>query len=290
MIPGAFAYLAPQTVPEALALLDEHGDDAKVLAGGQSLIPMMRFRLAEPEYLVDIGRIPGLAEIAERGAYLAIGALAREGDLERSALVRDRYPILAETSAAIADPLVRNLSTVGGNLAHADPANDHPATMLALRAEVVATGAGGERVIPIDSFFLGPFTTALQAGELLTEIRVPTPGARAGGAYAKLERKVGDYAIAAVAAQVALDEAGAVARAGIGLTNVADVPMRAAAAEAALVGRHPTEEVIREAAERAARECDPTADLRGSVGYKRAMVRTMAARALRRAVERARAA
>jgi carbon-monoxide dehydrogenase medium subunit len=290
MIPGAFAYHAPATADEVFALLARHGDDAKVLAGGQSLIPMMRFRLAEPKYLIDIGKLPGLAGIAERDGYLTIGALVREVALERDPEVRARYPILAETTVVIADPLVRNLATVGGNLAHADPANDHPATMLALRAEVVATGADGTRTIPIDDFFLEPFTTALQPGELLTEIRIPAPSPRTGGAYRKFERKVGDYAVAATAAQVTLAEDGTVASAGIGLTNVNYVPLRAAAAEAALVGRTPDEEAIREAAALAAEACDPTGDLRGSADYKRAMARTMTARALRAAVERARAA
>lgn len=290
MIPGAFTYLVPTSSAEAFALLAEHGDDAKVLAGGQSLIPMMRFRLAEPKYLIDIGKLPGLDGIIEYDDYLAIGALVREVALERAAIVRERYPILAETTVVIADPLVRNLATVGGNLAHADPANDHPATMLALRAEVVATGSGGTRVIPIDEFFSDPFTTTLQPGELLTEIRIPAPRPRTGGAYRKFERKVGDYAVAAAAAQVTLAADGTVAGAGIGLTNVNYVPLRAAAAEAALLGRRPDDQAIREAAALAAEACDPTGDLRGSADYKRAMVRTMTARALRAAVERAQAA
>ena len=287
MIPGSFDYLAPRSLPEALDYLQEYGDEAKVLAGGQSLIPSMRFRLAEPAYLVDINRLPGLAGITERRDYLAIGALTREVDLERAPLVRQRYPLLADTAAVIADPLVRNLATVGGNLAHADPANDHPATMIALRASIVAAGPTGERVIPIDDFFLDLFTTALEPGELLTEIRIPTPRPRSGGAYVKFERKVGDYAVAAAAVHLVLAEDGTVAEAGISLTNVTPRPVRMTGAEGTLVGNRPTEELIREAAERAAAATDPESDLRGNADYKRAMARTMTVRALRLAVERA---
>lgn len=220
MIPGAFEYHAPTSIGEAIDLLVRFGEDAKVLSGGQSLIPLMKLRLASPRHLVDINRIPGLAYVREADGFLRIGALTRESDLEESDLVRTRYPILFDTCKVIADPLVRNLATVGGNLAHADPANDHPATMLALEAEVVAVGSKGERRIPVASFFAGPFTTALGFDEILVEMRVPTPPARSGGAYLKLERKVGDFATAAVAAQVTLNANGACERAGIGLTNV----------------------------------------------------------------------
>ncbi|HET9017328.1 MAG TPA: xanthine dehydrogenase family protein subunit M [Thermomicrobiaceae bacterium] len=290
MIPGPFSYLAPRSVPDAIGLLAEHGDDAKVLAGGQSLIPMMRFRLAEPRYLVDINRLPGLTGVAMRDGYLGIGALTREVDLERSAVARSHAPILVDTTEVVADPLVRNLATVGGNLAHADPANDHPATMLALRAEVVAIGPAGERVIAIDDFFVDTFTTALGPAEILTEIRVPLPPGRSGGAYVKFERKVGDYAIAGAAAQLALSADGTVVAAGIGLTNAGYRPLRAAEAEAFLAGKVPTEEVIREAARLAAAASDPGDDLRGPADYKRAMVRTVTARALRAALARAGAA
>lgn len=287
MIPGAFTYLAPQSFPEVFTLLAEHGDDAKVLAGGQSLIPMMRFRLAEPKYLIDISRLPGLDGIAEEDGILTIGALVRESDLDHFPGLRERYPIVADTAAVIADPLVRNMATVGGNLAHGDPANDHPATMIALRAEIVVTSTGGERVIPIDDFFIDILTTALEPGELLTAIRIPAPRGRSGGAYVKFERKFGDYAIAAAAVQVRLDEAGVIEEVGIGLTNVASRPMRAAAAEATLRGRVPDDGAIGQAAAAAAQECDPSSDLRGSADYKRAMVRTMTARALHAALERA---
>ena len=188
MIPAAFEYLRPKTIPEAIGFLQQYGEDAKILSGGQSLIPMMKFRLARPAYLVDINRISGLSYIREEGGYLRIGGLTREADLEGSRLIHEKYPILADTSRVIADPQIRNLATLAGNLAHGDPANDHPATMLALRAEIVATGPQGERVLPIDGFFVTLFTTQLEHGEIVTEIRIPIPPARSGGAYFKLER------------------------------------------------------------------------------------------------------
>jgi len=287
MIPGAFDYFAPSTLPEAIALLQQHGEDAKLLAGGHSLIPLMKLRLAEPAYLIDINRIDGLAYIKEEEGELRIGALTREADLDASALVRARYPLLADTARVIADPLVRNMATVGGNLAHADPANNHPATMLAYGARVVATGPRGERIIPITDFFVGLFATALTPDEILTEIRIPMPSPRSGGAYVKLERKVGDYATAAVAAQITLDEGGACQYAGVGLTAVDSTPIKAARAEAALRGRPLDDANIRAAAQIASEECDPTADLRGSAEYKRAMIKELTKRALTKARERA---
>ena len=219
--------------------------------------------------------------------FLRIGALTRESDLEESELVRTRYPLLYETCKSIADPIVRNLATLGGNLAHGDPANDHPATMLAFGAEVVAVGPKGERRIPITSFFTGPFATALASDEILVEIRVPVPPARSGGAYLKLERKVGDFGTAAVAAQVTLGAGGACDRVGIGLTNVGLTPIRAVEAEAVLTGKRPDDATIKRAAESAAAAARPTEDLRGSVAYKKDLVRVLTARALRKALERA---
>src|SRR5215471_9920172 len=180
MIPPSFEYFRPKTVSEAVALLLQHGAEAKILSGGQSLIPMMKLRLARPGYIVDINRISGLSYIKEEGGLLKIGGLTREAEIEASPLVRSKYPLLLDTTAVIADPQVRNLATVGGNLAHGDPANDHPAAMTALGAQIVATGRKGERVIPVESFFVSLFTTALQPGEILTEIRVPAPPARSG--------------------------------------------------------------------------------------------------------------
>src|SRR6202167_625189 len=237
MIPPAFEYLRPNTVPEAIAFLQQYGEDAKILSGGQSLIPMMKFRLARPGYLIDINRIAGLSYIKEEDGYLKIGGLTREAELENSPLIRQKYPILFDTSRVIADPQVRNMATLAGNLAHGDPANDHPATMMALGAEIVAVGPQGERVIPIDGFFITLFTTVLQHDEIVTEIRIPTPPPGSGGAYLKLERKVGDFATAAVAVQLTMDGEGTCQKIGIGLTNVGATPIKAAKAEGFLRGK-----------------------------------------------------
>ena len=286
MIPGEFDYHAPSSLDQAIALLDELGDDAKLLAGGQSLVPAMRFRLAAPTALVDLARIAGLEYIREEGDALAIGAMTRESELEESDLIVDRYPLLADTARVIADPLVRNLATIGGNIAHADPANDHPATLLAYDARVVARGPNGERTIAIDDFFVGLFENALADNEILTEIRIPAPRAGDGGAYIKFERKVGDYAIGAVAVQLSM-EGDAIGKIRIGLTNVSAVPMRAHEAEAALVGQVPSEDVLETAGKAAAEECDPSPDLRGPVDYKRDVIRSLVKRSVRLAVERA---
>lgn len=286
MIPAPFDYHAPGSIEEAIALLGEYGDQAKVLSGGMSLLPLLKLRLGFATHLVDIGHIDGLEYVKEEDGVLRIGGATREVMLERSELIRDHYPILHDATLVIADPLVRNRATVGGNLAHGDPANDHPAVMLALGATVVARGPGGERSIPVDSFFQGLFQTALAPDEILTEIRVPKPPPGSGGAYLKLERKVGDYATAAVAVQLTL-EAGRISRAGIGLTNAGPAPVKAAEAEAFLAGKAPGDDVVAEAARLAAQSASPNADWRGSVEYKTNMARVLAARAINRAVERA---
>ena len=285
MIPPQFEYFAPETLDEAISLLEDHGPEASVLAGGQSLIPLMKLQLAFPAYVVDINRIAGLADISDDDCCLRIGSLTRESDLDRSEAVQTKYPILHDTTSVIADPLVRNMATVGGNLAHGDPANDHPATMLALGAEVVAVGSAGERIIPVSDFFEGPLATALEQGEILTEIRVPAPQPGSGGAYLKLERKVGDYATAGVAAVINVSE-GVCQQAGIGLTNAGPIPVKASSAESFLVGKKLDDETIREAARLASEEAQPSADLRGSEEYKRDMVRVIAGRALRMALDR----
>ena len=286
MIPASFEYAVARDLDHAIQLLASSGGDAKVLAGGQSLIPLMKFRLAQPSFLVDVNRIAGLAQIRENGD-LRIGALVREADLDQNAIVRERYQILVDTTRVIADPLVRNLATVGGNLAHADPANDHPATMLAVRASVVARGRNGERVIPIDDFFVDTFTTVLSPDEILTEIRIPKPPPRSGGAYLKLERKVGDFAIAGVAAMIALDEKGKVAAAGIGVTNAGPTAIRSRKAEEILRGQSPDDKTIAAAAAAAASEAKPWSDLRGPAEYKVDVIRVLTQRAIRKAVTRA---
>jgi carbon-monoxide dehydrogenase medium subunit len=287
MIPQSFEYFSPETVSEAIALLHEHGDGAKILSGGQSLIPMMKIRLARPEYIIDINRLADLQYVKEEDGFLKIGGLTREADLEVSSLIRSKYPIILDTAASIADPQVRNMATVGGNLAHGDPANDHPATMLALGAEIIATGRSGERTISIRDFFISIFTTALEHGEILTEIRIPIPPSGSGGAYFKLERKVGDFATVGVAAQVTLDGTGVCRAVGIGLTNVGATPIKAARAEDVLVGKPMNEQQIRQAAQLAAEEAQPSSDLRGPAEYKVSMVRELTKRALVRACERA---
>lgn len=286
MIPASFDYARPKTVAEAVSLLGDH-PEAKILAGGHSLIPMMRFRMATPTLLIDINQLEGLSYIKEDGDWLEIGAMTRESELESSGIVHKSYPLLADTARVIADPLVRNLATVGGNLAHADPANDHPATMLAYGAEVTASGPSGERTIPIGEFIVDTFTTSLNHDEILTAIRIPRAVPNSGGAYLKLERKVGDYATAAVAVQVALNGDVKVASAGVGLTNVGLTPIKASAAEDALTGVVLDDDAIKKAAALAAEAAEPIEDHRGSEEYKRHLVKTLTSRALKKARERA---
>ncbi|MFQ5679722.1 MAG: FAD binding domain-containing protein [Gemmatimonadota bacterium] len=287
MIPAAFDYRSPASLEEALSLLREHGPDAKVLAGGQSLIPLMRFRLAEPGVIVDLRRCGELTRLEETDEHLVIGSMVRHATIETTGWLRERYPLLADAADVIADPLVRNRGTVGGSLVHADPAGDWGAVMLACRAQLLVRGPGGDRTLPVDGFFLGPFTPALEPEEILAETRLPKAGPGEGGAYEKLERKVGDFATVGVAARVTLDEEGLCTGAGIGLTAVGPTNLRAPSAEEALVGGPPDEERITEASAAAAEDADPVADNRGSEEYKRDMVRVLTARALRRAVERA---
>jgi aerobic carbon-monoxide dehydrogenase medium subunit len=288
MVPAAFDYRAPTSLPEALDLLRQHGDDAKIVAGGQSLVPLLKLRFAAPAILVDIGRLTGLTGIDADAETLRVGARVRHVDLERDAGLDGRCPILRETAPQIADPLVRNRGTLGGSLCHADPAGDWGSVMLALDAELVAVSAAGERAIRAADFFQGPFTTALRPDEVLTEVRIPaTPaGRRAGGAYLKLERKVGDFATVGVAVQVRLAD-GVVERAGIGLTAVGPSNLKAVAAEASLAGREPTAEAIAEAARLAADAAEPRDDVRGSAAYKKDVVRVFVQRGLRAAIERA---
>ncbi|MCZ6729750.1 MAG: xanthine dehydrogenase family protein subunit M [SAR324 cluster bacterium] len=287
MLPAQFEYPAPESLGDAIALLKQHGDEAKVLSGGHSLVPLMKLRFAAPAHIVDINGIPGLDYLKEENGVLKIGALVREADLETSDVVASKFPLILDTAKQIADPQVRNRATIAGNLAHGDPANDHPATMLALGAEVVIEGSGGERVLPVSELFVATLTTALASDEIIKEVRVPVPPGKSGGAYLKIERRVGDFAIVAVAAQVTLDESGNIASAGIGLTNVAPVPVKATDAEASLAGKAPDEAALEEAGRLAAESCDPTTDNRAPAEYKRAMVKELTIRALRRAVERA---
>jgi carbon-monoxide dehydrogenase medium subunit len=283
--PASFEYFAPATLDEALETLGRFEDEGKVLAGGMSLIPVMKLRFAAPRALVDINRIDGLDGLHANGG-LTIGALVRHKTCEKSEVLRGKYGVLGDAAKQIADPIVRNLGTVCGSLAHADPQGDWGSVMLAVRGEVVARGPDGERTIPIDEFFLGPFMTSLAPGEIVTEVHVPDPGESARGAYLKLERKIGDFATAGVAVQVAF-AGGKVDQAGIGLTGVGATNLRAEAAEQALAGRALDEDAIAEASRLAAEAAEPQADVRGTEEYKRNAIRVLVARGLRRAKEHA---
>jgi aerobic carbon-monoxide dehydrogenase medium subunit len=287
--PATFEYHAPTSLEETLAILGRYAGEAKVLAGGQSLVPAMKLRIAAPQALVDINRIESLDVLDEADGWLRIGALVRHKTCERSELLRGRYRVLSQTAPQISDPIVRNLGTVCGSLAHADPQGDWGAALLALGAEVVLVSTRGARTIAVNDFLQGPFLTAIQPDEVLTETRVPDPGARASGTYLKLERKVGDFATAAVAVHVSLDN-GTVAGAGIALTGVGPRNTRATDAEQALAGAEPTDEAIRTAAELAPKAAEPWDDHRGSAQYKRNVVRVFTERGLRTAIEAARAA
>ncbi|HEY6865096.1 MAG TPA: xanthine dehydrogenase family protein subunit M [Burkholderiales bacterium] len=286
MIPASFDYHRPASLDEALKLLKKHGDDAKVLSGGMSLLPMMKLRLASFSHLVDIGRIPGLDAIKEEKGVVRIGALARQAALERSEVVRAKLPILADALPLIADPLVRNRGTIGGNVANGDPGNDQPAIMIALGATFVARGSK-ERSIAAGDFYKGLYSTALAPGEILTEVRIPVPPARSGGAYVKLKRKTGDFAVAASAVQLTLGKSGAIERCTIALTNAGQTPVEAKEAGQFLAGKTPGDLTLREAAQIAAKASSPSADRRGSVEYKKEMARVLTARALKIALERA---
>jgi carbon-monoxide dehydrogenase medium subunit len=286
MFPAAFDYRSPATLNEALSLLAERGDDAKVMAGGQSLIPLLKLRFAQPQLIIDIGRIPGLADVKRDDGHVRIGALVRHVDVERSKDLAKLVPLMVEAVHWIADPLVRNRGTVVGSVCHADPSGDWGSIMLALDAELVAQSTKGERVIPIDGFFEGPFTTTLRADEIAIAIRIPLPSGSAGSSYHKLERKVGDFATVAVSVQVELDGR-KVKNVGIGMTSVGATNLKAKKAEQALVGHELKDDVIAEAAKQAAAESEPKDDIRGTAAYKKDMVRVFVQRGLKTALARA---
>jgi carbon-monoxide dehydrogenase medium subunit len=279
MLPSRFEYHRAGSLEDALSALDEHGEDAKILAGGQSLIPLMKLRFASPGYLVDINDLPGLDTIEERDGMLAIGALVRHRTLATNEVIAARYPTLAAAAPQIADPLVRNRGTIGGSLTHADPAGDLGSVMLAMGASVVLRGSSGERVVPIGEFLVDTFTTAIAPTEILTEVRVPTPPPRSGGTYLKLERKVGDFATVAVAVALTLQN-GSVGSAGIALTGVGLKNIDATDAAASLAGAAPTEDAFAEAGRLAAAAASPVTDVRGSEAYKRHVVDVFTRRGL----------
>jgi aerobic carbon-monoxide dehydrogenase medium subunit len=286
MFPAAFDYRSPSTLDEALGVLADRGDEAKVMAGGQSLIPLLKLRFSQPALVVDIGRLPGLKDIKREDGHVRIGALVRHVDVERSKELATLVPLMVEAVHWIADPLVRNRGTVVGSVCHADPSGDWGSIMLALNAELVAQSKRGERVIPVDGFFQGPFTTTLRPDEIVTAIRVPLPTGHAGGSYHKLERKVGDFATVAVTVQVELDGR-KVKKAGIGLTSVGATNLKAKQAEKALLGNELNDQVIAEAARQAAAESEPKDDMRGSAAYKKDVVRVFVQRGLKAALARA---
>ncbi|MFP5320018.1 MAG: FAD binding domain-containing protein [Acidimicrobiia bacterium] len=280
MFPANFDYVAPTSLDEALAILAERGEDAKVLAGGQSLIPLMKLRFAAPALIVDINRIPGLDDLTVDGSnQLHIGALVRTSAMERSDLLRKKYPTMAAAAPQISDPIVRNQGTFVGSLCHADPQGDWGSVMLAMGGAVVARSATSQRSIPITEFFDGPFTSVLRADELAVEATVPDPGKRSFGTYLKLERKVGDFATVGVAVFIST-ERGIVRRAGIALTGVGATNIKALDAEEALLGKRLSDKTIAQAAQLAAAASDPKTDVRGTAEYKRDVVRVFVARGL----------
>jgi carbon-monoxide dehydrogenase medium subunit len=286
MIPGEFEYHAPKSVPDALALLKQFGDASKLLAGGHSLLPMMKMRFAQPAHLIDLGKIAELKGIREDGGTLRIGAMTTENELIWSKLLQDKCPLLVEGARLISDPQVRYKGTIGGDIAHGDPGNDHPALMLALSASFLLRSAAGERVVPADGFFVGTYDTLMKAEEIMTEIRIPVPAAGAGYSYCKLKRKVGDFATAAAAVMLRMNGE-AVKEIAIALTNVAATPLKARAAEDSLRGKPLTDAAIAAAANLAMSICDPAVDQRGDAEYKTAMAGEMTQRALRMAQSRA---
>lgn len=285
MFPSAVDYRAPTSLDEALDLLAQHGDDAKVLAGGQSLVPLMKLRLAAPGLVVDIGRIGGLDGVGTQPGGLHIGARTTHADIEGAPGLRRTCALLADTAPLVSDPLVRNMGTVGGSVCHADPAGDWASVMLALNARFTLQSKRGERTVAAADFFQGPFTTALAADELMTAISIPLPSGPASGTYLKLERKVGDFATVAVAVQVEVS-GGKISKAGIGMTAVGATNLKATAAEKALAGQEPTDQVIAEAARLAAAASEPKSDVRGSAEFKKDIVRVFVQRGLKQSVAR----
>jgi carbon-monoxide dehydrogenase medium subunit len=287
VLPATFDYIRAGSTDDAFAQLQRLGADARVLAGGQSLIPAMRFRLARPAVLVDINALDDLNYIRTDGDVLTMGAIARDSDVERAGWIGEtRWSLLHDVSRVVADPVVRQMGTVVGSLCHNDPSGDWPAVALAARAELIVRGASGERTVPIDEFLVDSFTTAVAEGEMALAARFPVPTERTAGSYQKVERKVGDYATAAAAVQITLGEDGTIAQAGIALSSAGPCAIRVAEAEAMLTGQTPTADLIRAAGDAASAKSDPQADLRGSVEYKKNLAGVLVSRGLRQALAR----
>lgn len=288
MYPASFEYHTVGTVGDAVALLERYRDEAKLLAGGHSLVPLMKLRFAQPRHLIDIRRVPGLNGVRQEGAAVVVGALSTYREIESSTLLQRAVPILPEAASQVGDQQVRNMGTLGGSLAHADPASDMPAVVLALGATLRMVGPSGEREVAADDFFLGLMSTALDPGEVLTEIRIPAPGPRTGGAYEKHPHPASGYALCGAAAVVTLDAQGRVESARVALTGISTRAVRAPAAEQALLGAEASPERLRQAAERAPEGIEIRRDAAETAGYNARLVRTITRRALERAVQRAR--
>jgi len=287
MYPAPFEYHVPSTVAEAVALLGRWQDDAKLIAGSQSLVPMMKLRLTQPKHVIDLRKVPGLTGISESDGALFIGALTTHRDIEASEIARSRLPVLSEAAGGIGDAQVRNLGTIGGSLAHADPAADWPAVTTALDASVQVAGPRGERNVPVEKLIVGPLTTVLEPGEILVQVRVPLPGARSGSAYEKLPHPASRFAIVGVAAAVELDGKGTVRRARVAVTGLGPKVTRAAAVEQSLQGKATSPDYLKTASRRAADGLELRADSIGSADYKAHLAAVYTERALRRAVARA---
>ncbi len=287
MKPPRFEYAAPEKLDEAVTLLSQHGDRAKILAGGQSLVPLLNFRLARPEMLVDVNRVTELAYVRPVQSSVAIGALTRQHTLERAEVIRTKLPIVAEACRLIGHLPIRHRGTVGGSLAHADPASELPAVMVALEAEMTVTRRGGRRTIPAEQFFTGMLTTALAPDELLTEIRVPGLPPRTGGAFIEIARRAGDFALVGVAALVTLDDAGRVSRARLALCGAGPTPIRAREAERVLVGERPDGRALDEAVDRLTAATDPPSDIHASAAFRKKLARHVGRQALELAARRA---
>lgn len=283
MYPAQFDYHSPASVQEAISLLGRLKDDAKLLAGGHSLLPMMKLRLAQPKHLIDLRKVPGLSGIKEDGGAIAIGALTTHYAVESSSLLKQKCPLLPEVAATIGDPQVRNMGTIGGSLAHADPAADYPAAVIALGAELVAEGPKGKRTIKVDDFFKGLLSTALQTNEILVEILIPFWPAGTGMAYVKFPHPASRFAVVGVAALVTADGK----KVGVGITGAGTKAIRAKGVEAALAGKTLDAATLKAAAEKAAEGVDVQADLQGSVEYKTHLLKVYCRRALEAALSRA---
>jgi carbon-monoxide dehydrogenase medium subunit len=288
MIPAAFEYHAPKTLDEALRLVERHGDEAKLLAGGHSLLPLMKLRLAAPRYVIDIGHLRGMSYIREENGQIAIGALTTHAEIEQSALLISKCPLLAETAAHIGDVQVRNRGTIGGSLAHADPGADYPASILALDAEIIAANTSGTRTIPARDFFVDMLTTQLHPGEIITQIRIAPRSAQSGAAYEKMHQPASGFAIVGVAANILLGKGGkSIEQAAIGITGLAAKAFRADAVERALSGKAISEKLIEDASQNAAQGVEPLSDLHASGEYRREMARVFTRRAVARAIDMA---